>query len=567
MNIFSTNWNENQIREQDWFNFERQFLIPLSLTGIFFSIISIFLNIFMGFNEVLIIIPFVSTFVFTIVYFMTKYGRHVAFAKWLFIFTTLFLVNLIWRYNYGSQGPWFFVIVLLYSYLIFMMSGRQLLLLSLILLANILVLYLFEYNHPHLLGDYPSDKIRLLDFYTAVFLSGASAYVLMSMAKKAYLTQYQKARTADKLKSAFLANMSHEIRTPLNAIVGFSNLLGDKDITTEERAEYVEIINNSSQSLLQLIDDILDVSLIEANQVKIEKADFQVNELLKKLEKTYHSVLKEKKIDSVQLKLQMPKDLFWIHSDAMRINQVMVNLMNNALKFTEAGSIVFGFEPEGEKLKFFVKDSGIGIAPDHLDHLFDRFYKIEDDNRKLYRGTGIGLYLCKKITEILGGSIHVESTFGKGSTFYFYIPAENLVIEPAGNRVKKEVPTLPSENKPQNGTVLIIEDDENSRFYFKKILESVNLHVLEAAGGKEGVTLFSDNPQISAVLLDIRLPGTSGFEVIKELKKIRPDVPVIAETAFAMVGDKEKCLAAGFDDYISKPVKREILLEKINKYR
>ena len=565
MNIFSTNFNKNQIQSEDWFDFEKQFLLPLSLTAIFFSAISVFLNVIMGFKWALIVIPLAGIGIFGIVYFMAKNDFHVTFAKWLFIITSMILINLVWYYNYGARGPWFFLIILVYSYLIFMMSGRQLLILSVVLVLNVLVLFFYEETHPNALGNYPSNTMRLLDFYSAILLTGATAYVLMTIAKRLYLTQYKKAKMADKLKSSFLANMSHEIRTPLNAIVGFSNLLADGTIKEEERDQYISIINNSNETLLQLIDDILDVSMIEADQVKINKVTFSVSELMQNLKKTYDAVLKEKKKEQLLLQLSVPRDDYWITTDPIRINQVMVNFLNNAIKFTEKGTIEFGFERDGEKLKFFVKDTGIGIEQKHLKYLFDRFYKIENDNKKLYRGTGIGLYLCKRIVELLGGTIHVESEFGKGSMFYFYLPAENLTIEPAvvsNNKTEK----TKQKTSTTKATILIVEDDESSRIYFKKVLEEMNWKVLEATGGKEGVDIFAHQEDIKVVLLDIRLPGISGFDILKELKKIRPEVPVIAQTAFAMSGDKEKCLTAGFDDYLSKPVKKETLIQKLQRF-
>ena len=565
MNIFSANYDENQINKEDWFNFEKQFLLPLSLASIFFAFISIFLNFSMGFKWELIVIPFVSILIFVAVYLMAKRNQYITFAKWLFISTSLVLINVVWYYNYGSRGPWFFLLVLLYSYLIFMMSGKQLLFLSIVLLINVIVLYLYEHAHPNALGDYPNNRIRLMDAYSAILLSGATAYVLMSIAKKAYLSEYKKAKTADKLKSSFLANMSHEIRTPLNAIVGFSNLLADGTIKEEEKEQYISIINNSNQTLLQLIDDILDVSMIEANQVKIKEENFQVNELMQNLKKTYDAVLKEKKKDNLSLKLSVPRNNYRITSDPIRINQVMVNLLNNAIKFTEEGAIEFGFESDGEKLKFFVKDTGIGIGKEHLEHLFDRFYKIEDDKTKLYRGTGIGLYLCKRIVELLGGTVQVVSEPGKGSEFFFYIPAKDLATEVNEPVAQPPEKTAKGATSPQV-TVLIIEDDPSSRIYFKKVLEELRLNILEAANGEQGVQIFREHPEISVVLLDIRLPEVSGFDILKELKKERPEVPVIAQTAFAMSGDRDDCLKAGFDEYVSKPVSRKTLIGILQKF-
>ena len=563
MNIFNASYKENQIKREDWFDFEKQFLIPLSLTGIIFSAISIFLNIYMGFNWVLIVVPFVGIAIYAVVFLMAKHDFHILFAKWLFIIITLLVVNIVWYYNFGAHGPWLFILILLYSYLIFMMSGKQLFILSIIILVNVVILFLYEFYYPNSLGNYPSNTARILDFYSAILLSGATAYVLMSLTKNSYLAQYRKAKVADKLKSAFLANMSHEIRTPLNAIVGFSNLLADGTIKEDLRNEYISIINNSNESLLQLIDDILDVSMIEAEQLKINKVNFSVNQLIKQLYKTYIPILKEKRLDNLQLKIKISDESYWITSDQIRINQVMVNLLNNAIKFTSQGSIEFGFEPVKDSIKFFVKDSGIGIEQDNLEHLFDRFYKIEDNNKKLYRGTGIGLYLSKKIIKMLGGTIHVDSEYNKGSIFYFYLPAELLTIEPAISE-KKQPGKITHQTLPSKSIILIVEDDMSSLIYFKTVLQGLNIRIIETADGKESIRLFSENPNISVVLLDIQLPGISGFDILKKMKEIRPEIPVIAQTAFAMAGDREKCLALGFDDYIAKPVKKDVLITKLS---
>ncbi len=565
MNIITTNFKKNQIHDGDWLQFEKQFLIPLSLTAVFFAIVSILLNVIIGFNWVLTVIPFFSIPIFLLVYLMVKNNYYVVIAKWIFIISTFIIINLVWYFNFGGRGPWLFLLILLYSYLIFMMRGKQLILLSLLIIANVLVLFIFEYHNPNALGQYPSEKVRILDFYSAILLLGGTAYVLMTMAKRAYLSQYKKAKTADKLKSSFLANMSHEIRTPLNAIVGFSNLLADGTIKDEEREQYIAIINRSNETLLQLIDDILDVSMIEAEQVKINEASFSVTELMHNLEKTYRQVLKEKNKEHLQLVLEMPRNIYRMVSDPVRVNQLMVNLLNNAIKFTEQGSVTFGFLPQNDRIKFFVRDTGIGIEKEYQERLFDRFYKIEEDNTKLYRGTGIGLYLCKKIAEMLGGSIHVQSEYGKGSEFYFYLPLKGLQVEPQPEMARDFHHNQGDIRLPET-TILIVEDDTSSRIYFKKVLEGMRVHILEAADAAEGERIFREHPEIAVVLLDIRLPGVSGFEVLKELKKLRPEVPVIAQTAFAMAGDKEACLEAGFDAYISKPVGRTELLHLLKKF-
>ncbi len=541
---------------------EKSFLLPLSLTAIAFSAISVVVNIVLGFDFLLIMVPAVSLIIFIVVYLLARNNQYVVWAKWLFLISVFVFIDIVWFFNYGSHGPWFYLIILLYSYLIFMMAGRQLLLVSLAVFANVVVLFVFEFHYPNAVGDYPNVHARIIDTYLAIVLYGAAAYVLMTIAKRLYLSEYQKAKESDRLKSSFLANMSHEIRTPLNAIVGFSNLLAEDDVDLEEKQQYVDIINQSNTSLLRLIDDVLDVSLIEANQMKIKQQEFDVNKLFENLYTTYLKVLQEKHKRQIKLDVQIPNTHYFISSDASRINQLMVNLLDNAIKFTHEGQIVFGFKKVTEGLHFFVADTGIGIPQQYQDALFERFFKIEENKEELYRGTGIGLYLCKKIVGLLGGHIWFSSEVNKGSDFHFIIPATGLREELSNDLVqelKKETVT----STFKDATVLIVEDDMSSSIYLSRLLESMGLSVRTAVTGKEAVDIFRALPDFDLVLLDIRLPDANGLDVIKDLKRINSRVPVIAQTAFAMMGDEKKCYDAGFDDYISKPIPKDLLIEKI----
>ena len=544
--------------------FERGFLLPLSIVGIWFSLISFILNIFLGFNLTLVFVPVFSFFIFLLVYYLVKNGIYQSTAKWFFIFSVFVFVNLTWFYNFGSRSPWFFIIVLLYSYLVLMLNGKNLLLISILLFANTIVLFLFELYYPNVLGDYQSNTARLTDFYSAMILFGASAYILMSLAKRFYLSEYKKAKEAEKLKSSFLANLSHEIRTPLNSIVGFSNVLAeaDEDMGEEEKQKYGAIIKQSSSSLLRLINDVLDVSKIEAGQLGVKENEFCVNDLIVSLKEIYTLAIKENNKKELALKTQMPDELITVTGDKERVNQVLNNLLDNAVKFTESGTITFGFRLEDNMVHFFVEDTGIGVKAEYKDSLFDRFYKVEDDKDILYRGVGIGLYLSKKIVELLGGTIWFESIFGKGSIFHFTIPGNNLVVK------EKEKPVSVRKKEKTFGkhTLLLVEDDLASMELLKQILKSVDLHTIEATTGAEVLGILDTNQEIDLVLLDIRLPDINGFDLLVKINEVLPGVPVIAQTAFVMAGDKKKCFDAGFDDYISKPILRDELFAKIEKY-
>ena len=544
--------------------FERGFLLPLSIVGIWFSLISFILNIFLGFNLTLVFVPVFSFSIFLLVYYLVKNGIYQSAAKWLFIFSVFIFVNLTWFYNFGSQSPWFFIIVLLYSYLVLMLNGKNLLLISILLFTNTIALFLFEFYYPNALGDYQNNTARLTDFYSATILFGASAYILMSLAKRFYLSEYKKAKEAEKLKSSFLANLSHEIRTPLNSIVGFSNVLAeaDEDMSEEEKLKYGAIIKQSSSSLLRLINDVLDVSKIEAGQLGVKENEFCVNDLIYSLKDIYTLAIKKNDKRELVLKTQIPHELIFVTGDKERVKQVLNNLLDNAVKFTESGTIAFGFSLEDNMVHFFVEDTGIGVKAEYKDSLFDRFYKVEDDKEILYRGVGIGLYLSKKIVELLDGTIWFESTFGKGSIFHFTIPDNNLVVK------EKEKPVSVRKKEKTFGkhTLLLVEDDLASMELLKQILKSVDLHTIEAATGAEVLNILDTMPEIDLVLLDIRLPDINGFDLLVKIKEVLPGVPVIAQTAFVMAGDKKKCFDAGFDDYISKPIMRDALFAKIEKY-
>ncbi len=542
--------------------FEKQFVTPLCLGGAIFSFIAIFINIQLSLGLILTLIPYISLVVFILLYYFAHKGKGLNFVKWSIVFTLFSLVNLLWYYNFGSHGPVLYLFAFIFSYLIFMLDGKQLLLASVLLVINVTSLYFIESHHPGIVGNYPSPKARTEDVYTGIYLYLFSIFVVMRGAKNTYITQYKKAKKADQLKSSFLANMSHEIRTPLNAIVGFSNILADEDLTREEKKQYAAIINGSNDSLLRLVNDILDVSMIESDQLSLVTARCDVGNLMSNLEETYLLKLNDnQKIRLIHKKV--PGHVF-IKTDCTRLQQVMVNLLDNAIKYTESGEIKFGFSIEEKQLKFYVKDTGIGIKETHHDYLFDRFYKVEDDNTKLFRGTGIGLYLSKRVVGMLGGEIWVDSKYGKGSTFYFTVPKIDFQIDEEEQNLHDI--SNPFKNAPKKIKILIVEDQESNQQYYTAILKPGNFELIQAYNGGEGIDAFDKNPDVDLILLDLKMPDIDGFEVLEEIRKKDTKIPIIAQTAYAMAADKEKCLEAGFNDYIAKPVQRETLFNLIAKY-
>jgi signal transduction histidine kinase/CheY-like chemotaxis protein len=377
----------------------------------------------------------------------------------------------------------------------------------------------------------------------------------------------EKAEESDKLKSAFLANMSHEIRTPMNAIVGFADLLSDHDLNEEQRQELIELINKNTNTLVYLIDDIIDIAKIEAGQLKINKTETNINQILNDVFQSFIETNNLRDQDAIQLKLEkgITNDNFTIHTDPVRFQQILINLIGNAIKYTENGSIECGYQVKAEQeksyLEFYVKDTGVGIPKDKHQHIFERFSKLEDNKTKLYRGTGLGLTITKNLVEMLGGKIWLQSEENVGSTFYFTLPVEEFKGQ------SSEEPELNETLKDwKNSTILIAEDEDSNYRVLQMALRRTNIHILRAENGKEAIEICKSNKKINLVLMDLKMPVLNGIEATKEIKKIRPDLPIIAQTAYAMTEDKKTTLNVGCVDYLTKPIKRNVLISTLNKY-
>ncbi len=374
----------------------------------------------------------------------------------------------------------------------------------------------------------------------------------------------QNAETANIYKNQFLANMSHEIRTPINGLVGFASLLGNEDLDHETKSQYVSIVESCSNQLLNLINDIIDVAKIEAGELKIELENCDINKIFNELEITFNNIQHQKEKNDIQLvkKVFNPNQELIITTDGARLKQVLTNLIGNALKFTNEGSIEFGYQINDHSIVFTVADTGIGMSQNKLDLIFERFQQIEHDSKIKYDGTGLGLTISKGIVHLLGGQIVVTSQFGKGSTFAFEIP-----YRPIKNNSYTKNTNLDSIIPVFEGKkILVVEDEINNQLYLKAILQEFPLQVLWAKNGLEAVTIFKKESNIAIVLMDIRMPLLDGYQATRMLLDIKPEAKVIAQTANAMSGDKDKCLEIGFVDYIPKPITKDKLIETLGKW-
>ena len=372
-----------------------------------------------------------------------------------------------------------------------------------------------------------------------------------------------KAEESDRLKTAFLANMSHEIRTPMNAIVGFSSLLNDTDLTNDERANLISMINSSSESLLHLIDDILDLSMIESNQLKIKFSSCNLNGLIDNVHSAMVLINRNPGLE-IRLNNNLRDENLEINSDVYRLKQVLLNLMNNALKFTDRGYIELGVMKNDEQLSFFVKDTGRGISPEELDIIFERFRKVEDDKNKLYRGAGLGLSISKRLSELLGGSLRVESNRDKGSTFYFDLPFD--FVKETVDQKKEQKEKKVNNNQYSGKKILIVEDEYSNFIYLETALKSWNIVTFWAKDGEEAIAQISKNKSIDVVLMDINMPKLNGIDALKLIKEKNKNIIVIAQTAFARYEDESRIRSLGFDDFLGKPIKVKELIRICDKY-
>ena len=380
---------------------------------------------------------------------------------------------------------------------------------------------------------------------------------------KEYEEKAQKAEKASKMKSLFLANMSHEIRTPLNAIEGFSRVIAETD-SQEDRMKFFEIIESNNNRLMNLVNEILDLSRVESGEIVMKKSKTDLNELCDSIK----NIFKFRCPDTVKLIWNKPTMSVHLNTDANRLTQVFSNLISNSLKHTPQGSISYGYQiiNDGQSVEFFVKDTGSGIAPQDLDHIFETYVSRDAETTK--NGYGLGLPLCKIIIEKLGGKIAVESTLGEGSTFRFILPFEGSI----GGMQKTSttttnVRTIRVSGRPDdnNKKSILVAEDEDSNYELVRIVLHKRYKLIRARNGIEAVTL-NEEEKPDMILMDIRMPEMNGLDATRIIKEVRSDVPVVALSAYAFEENIRDAKLAGCDEFMAKPFKVEDLIEMVRRY-
>ena len=365
----------------------------------------------------------------------------------------------------------------------------------------------------------------------------------------------ERAEESDRLKSAFLANVSHEIRTPMNGILGFADLLREPRLTGEEQQQYIDIIKTSGERMLNIINDLINISKVESGQMELSFAETNINEQLDFLFNFFRLEANDKGLD-LDMRTPLPFQEAVITTDREKVYAILTNLIKNAIKFTEQGRIEFGYHVRDSLLEFYVQDTGIGIPSSNWETIFQRFVQADLSLSRGYEGAGLGLSIAKAYVDILGGNIWMDSEVGKGTRFSFTLPVNR---PPSENRSHARVDSsLYPQQHSLTATILIAEDDETSLLYLISLLKNTALHIIAARTGAQAVDLCRTDQTIRLVLMDLKMPEMDGVTAAKRIKEFRPELPIIAQTALALKTDKET-YATIFDAYLTKPIMGEEL--------
>jgi signal transduction histidine kinase len=365
----------------------------------------------------------------------------------------------------------------------------------------------------------------------------------------------RKAEESDKLKSSFLQNISHEVRTPLNAIMGFLNLIKETNVSNEcNQDEFIDLTIKSGRHLLNIISDIVELSKINAGLVRFYESDFNLEDLVEEVYTNFLHLSENKQIELI-LENKIKGKQALISSDQLKITQILNNLISNGIKYTRSGSVLLSCKIKNNSISIKVKDTGIGIEKNKHKFIFEQFKQVEMDLSRSYGGLGIGLTIVKGLVDCMSGSVAVKSKIGKGSEFEVLLP-----YKPIGENTEQVISKKPSRSK-KTTKIIIAEDDAHNYLYLERILKNQKLYILHAWNGKEAIELFHEHSDIQMVLMDIKMPVMDGLEALKQMKNFRPEVPVIAITAYALDEEKMKYRSYGFDGYLTKPVRKEDVLD------
>ena len=373
----------------------------------------------------------------------------------------------------------------------------------------------------------------------------------------------EKATESDRLKTAFLQNMSHEIRTPMNGILGFSDLLKNPELNEVKQQKYIAIIAKSSKRLLSTLNNLMDVSKLETGQIHINYETININEELSSLFEFYKPEAESKGIH-LRLSLEIHEEALVIQNDRSKFEAVVTNLLKNAIKYSQQGTINLGYTLKNNEIEFFVSDTGIGIPKDRQNAIFQRFVQADIEDKQVFEGVGLGLSISKSYIEMMQGKIWVESEEDKGSTFYFTLPLINKNIEKPTTKLIESIEI--ELNQPKKINILIAEDDDFAYEYLTIVLEGLFNSLYRATTGVQAIEICENHPDLDLILMDVKMPVVDGYEATRTIRKFNKSIVIIAQTAYALMGDKEVALEAGCNEYISKPINSAKLKKIVSTY-
>lgn len=536
---------------------DQYFLTLVTITAGFLLIALFFMHLYFRYSDGPIIVSGISMLVLFWLYYMVRVRGKVFFTKLVLTLYGLAALDFTWYVKFMSIGPILYFVFAFGALIVWVWNGRMLVFLLTVYIANIVLLYILENTHIDRLSAYPNFQTRSQDIYLSFTLYSLLLIFLFQKIKEDFNREKERAIKSDLMKSAFLANMSHEIRTPMNAIVGFSELLNEEE-DPEKRTQYIQIIQSSSSNLLKLINEIVDLSKIEAGEMALSPSSFSVKRIFEEMNRIFSIELAHRNKAHVNLLFEIDDTDYFIFSDPNRLKQILANLLNNAVKHTNEGAITCSCKLQNNELIFSVSDTGTGIPTEDQEKIFERFTKFNYLNNNA-EGTGIGLSIVEKLVGLLAGKIWIESIWGKGSSFYFTIPynkSKDKLI-PEQERQQRSKTAIEINNSP----ILIVEDDEINALLIKEILKTAFPNFHHVSNGKEAIDWLEDGNECALLLIDMNMPIMNGYEASQRIKKQFPTIKIIAQTANAVLGDRQKSLDAGCDEYLSKPINQEQLIQ------
>lgn len=540
---------------------EQYFLTLVTITAGFLLIALFFMHLYFRYSDGPIIVSGVSMLVLFYLYYLVRIKGKVFITKLVLTIYGLAALDFTWYVKFMSIGPILYFVFAFGALIVWVWNGRMLFFLLTIYICNILLLYILENTHLDRLSSYPDFATRSQDIYISFTLYSFLLIFLFQKIKEDFNREKERAIKSDLMKSAFLANMSHEIRTPMNAIVGFSELLIDEN-DAEKRAQYIQIIQSSSGNLLKLINEIVDLSKIEAGEMSLSLSTFSIKAVFEEMMNIYSIELVQRNKSQVKLSYELPTGDFYVFSDPYRLKQILSNLLNNAVKHTNAGEIIATCQLKKNELHFSVSDTGTGIPIEDQEKIFDRFTKFNYLNNNS-EGTGIGLSIVEKLVGLLSGEIWLKSAWEKGSVFYFKIPytkAKNQITAVQDIQHPIEKVTTVKEN-----ALLIVEDDEINTLLLREMLKAHFKNYVHVKNGKEAIDWLQSGNNCELILMDMNMPVLNGYDATRLIKEEFPNIKIIAQTANAVMGDKQKSIDAGCDEYLSKPIDQSVLIQTIHR--